>query len=241
MSNLIKRYQQNTVGKDWVVGDIHGHFTRLLSALGAIDFDPTKDRLFSTGDLVDRGPESHLAMEWIDKPWFFPVRGNHEDFAIRWAQPDNNISTSNYAYNGGQWNIDNNQSERIAVANKLSTLPVAIELETANGLIGIIHAEPTDDWNKLRDMLQHADEVDGGLDELLKFVMWDRSRIQSNDDCGVVGVAAAVVGHTPIIQTITLGNVHYIDTGGWHPKGAGFSFFDTTSMWINTVSNPDEY
>ncbi|WP_183132684.1 metallophosphoesterase, partial [Pseudomonas amygdali] len=53
----IKRFAENTVGRDFAVGDIHGHFTRLQVALDVAGFNPAVDRLFSVGDLVDRGPE----------------------------------------------------------------------------------------------------------------------------------------------------------------------------------------
>ena len=55
------RFAQNTVGRDFAVGDIHGCFTELQRGLEAIGFDPSTDRLFSVGDLVDRGPESHTS------------------------------------------------------------------------------------------------------------------------------------------------------------------------------------
>lgn len=67
MSKL-KHFTVNTAGRDFAVGDIHGHFTRLQVALDAVSFDPAVDRLFSVGDLVDRGPESEQVLEWLAKP-----------------------------------------------------------------------------------------------------------------------------------------------------------------------------
>ncbi|MCA4078770.1 metallophosphoesterase, partial [Pseudomonas kurunegalensis] len=57
----IKRFAANRAGRDFAVGDIHGHFTRLQAALDSAGFDPAIDRLFSVGDLVDRGPDSLAA------------------------------------------------------------------------------------------------------------------------------------------------------------------------------------
>ncbi|MBP5144082.1 metallophosphoesterase, partial [Pseudomonas chlororaphis] len=73
--NKIQRFEINTAGRDFAVGDIHGHFTKLQAALDAVQFDPTVDRLFSVGDLVDRGPESADVDTWLAKPWFHAVRG----------------------------------------------------------------------------------------------------------------------------------------------------------------------
>ena len=65
---MIKRFELNNKGRDYVVGDIHGCFSLLSKELYEIGFDEKTDRLFSVGDLVDRGTESHLAVEWLKKP-----------------------------------------------------------------------------------------------------------------------------------------------------------------------------
>lgn len=95
----IKHFAINTAGRDFAVGDIHGHFTRLQAALNAAGFDPAVDRLFSVGDLVDRGPESEDVIRWLNKPWFHPVRGNHDDYVCRYDSCDQ----ENWLYNGGAW------------------------------------------------------------------------------------------------------------------------------------------
>ena len=41
-------------GRDLVVGDVHGHFPTLRHALAELEVGPA-DRLFSLGDLIDRG------------------------------------------------------------------------------------------------------------------------------------------------------------------------------------------
>jgi len=69
----------NEKGKDYIVGDLHGNYYLLLEALKKINFDPDKDRLFSVGDLVDRGPNVYECLKLLDEPWFFAVKGNHEN------------------------------------------------------------------------------------------------------------------------------------------------------------------
>lgn len=76
--NKFKRFEINTTGRDFAVGDVHGHFTKLQAALDAVGFNAATDRLFSVGDLVDRGPESADVDTWLAKPWFFAVQGNHD-------------------------------------------------------------------------------------------------------------------------------------------------------------------
>lgn len=76
---FFKNYPANTHGTDYVVGDLHGHRKQLLDELERIKFDPFHDRLFCTGDVVDRGPDSFGTLKLILEPWFYLVRGNHED------------------------------------------------------------------------------------------------------------------------------------------------------------------
>lgn len=239
MSDLIKRFTRNPLGRDLIVGDIHGHFTRLQNALKAIGFDPSRDRLFSVGDLVDRGPESKDALIWLEKPWFRAVQGNHEDMAIRWGMPDCRMDAQNYAANGGSWNIANTPEERAEFSHALRVLPVAIEIETAEGIVGVVHAGcPCASWSVLTAILDnplaYSNKALGALaDEL----MWSRTRIQAMDDSIVEGVRAVVVGHTPMQRPTSLGNTIFIDTAGWHPSGAGFTILDAATLTTTTVPN----
>ena len=98
---MIKHFTENKLGKDYVVGDIHGCFEKLERELVELGFDETKDRLFSVGDLVDRGPSSEKVLYWLAKHWLHAVRGNHEQMAIDFI--DGNSDRYMYSYNGGQW------------------------------------------------------------------------------------------------------------------------------------------
>lgn len=42
----------------YIVGDIHGNYDALLDLLHAVEFRPGRDRLWCTGDIVNRGPGS---------------------------------------------------------------------------------------------------------------------------------------------------------------------------------------
>ncbi len=75
-------YPPNPVGRDFVVGDLHGHFDLLEDRLRQVEFDGARDRCFSVGDLIDRGPKPVDCLLLARRPWFFPVRGNHEQMML---------------------------------------------------------------------------------------------------------------------------------------------------------------
>lgn len=210
---MIRNFEQNTAGRDFVVGDIHGCFSKLRVLLSEIGFDPAKDRLFSVGDLVDRGPESREALEWLAYPWFHAVKGNHEDMAVLYA--GRQIDDYMYAVNGGAWFIGMTEAERAPFVENFKDLPVAIQVQTATGPVGIVHGEcPVADWNDLYPALtgEHWEAFTG-------MCLWSRDRITNKFTDEVKNVRAVICGHTPLRHKQTLGNVHYIDTAAVFPGG----------------------
>ena len=204
----IQKYAKNIRGTDWVVGDIHGHYTRLQAALDAAGFTPETDRLFACGDLVDRGPESEQAIDWLSLPWFHSVRGNHCDYVVRY----HTVDTRNWIRNGGLWFQGLSEYEQFSFADKMSTLPFAIEVETSAGIVGIVHADPiVDDWHRLPDFCARRRNRES--------LIWSRKRVDSGDNSRVVGIDCVCVGHTPVYKPTLLGNVWHLDTAGWSDDG----------------------
>lgn len=227
---LLRRFAVNPLGRDFIVGDIHGTFSKLSEKLAAIGFSPeTGDRLFSVGDLVDRGPESALVLDWLARPWFFPVQGNHDDMAVRWANPLNRMDAVNYGKNGGAWNIGNLPQERLVFGEALAALPLAIELETSTGLVGIVHAEcPFESWSGLTAALLDPALAGSALRFVENSLLWGRDRINGAHADLIEGVRAVVVGHTPVGSFTSLGNSLYIDTMGW--RGGEFTILEAETL-----------
>ncbi|ALM86901.1 metallophosphoesterase [Bordetella sp. N] len=223
MPPVIQHFARNTSGRDWAVGDIHGHFSRLRETLTLAGFNAARDRLFSVGDLIDRGPECRAALEWLRQPWFHAVQGNHEDYAVRHVR-HGMVDTDNWRKNGGGWFLEMTDEDQRIHAEALAALPVALEVETAEGLVGLLHADsPVSAWAKLDGILRTRPK------RARDFCLWSRQRLERHDATCVTGLRALVVGHTPVERAIVLGNVYHIDTGGWQPDGY-FTLLDLTTL-----------
>ncbi len=205
----VVRYALNETGRDFVVGDIHGMFTAMQELLDDVNFDESKDRLFSVGDLVDRGPESRASIDWLAKPWFSACRGNHEQFALDAGDPEQYELWVNH--NGGHWWLDIGASDRRRFVDSFAQMPLAIEVETRAGRIGIVHADiPREhSWEKFMGLLEDGHEA------AIFFAMWSRNRIAGVENAAPVEgqVERIYCGHTPTRDVIKVHNVYYIDTG----------------------------
>jgi serine/threonine protein phosphatase 1 len=204
---MIKHFEINTKGRDFVDGDIHGCFTQLKEKLLEIGFNSKSDRLFSVGDLIDRGNESEECVKWLNKSCFHAVRGNHEQMLIDVVNGD--YDAYGYIQNGGSWFLFLTETEQKNFAVLFDTFPIAIEIETKNGLVGIVHADcQANDWNKLESLLTGERK-----EEIKECCLRDRTRAEQNITTIVDNVHKIYVGHTPVKEITALGNVIYIDTG----------------------------
>ena len=222
---MVKSFGINTIGKDYIVGDIHGSFSMLDVKLKEIGFNKKVDRLFSTGDLVDRGPESELCVQWLAKPWFHAVKGNHEQMAIDYFRKtgDYVMTTSDYDRNGGEWFTTKGAEEQLKFVVAFEKMPTLIELKTKAGMVGIVHAECIENnWGLTKD------EVLAKSDWAFQATLWERSKINYKDLADVKGVRAVVVGHTPLRDPLVLGNTYYIDTGAVF--GKRFTILDAATL-----------
>ncbi|WP_008318487.1 metallophosphoesterase [Leptolyngbya sp. PCC 6406] len=85
------------------IGDVHGHYDGLMGLLEAMD-PREDDRMYFVGDLIDRGNQSALVIEYVRKYATGCVLGNHEQLLLE-AFADGHANASAlqaWLYSGGQ-------------------------------------------------------------------------------------------------------------------------------------------
>ncbi len=211
----VSRFKRNTKGRDFVVADIHGAFDLLVIAMAEIDFDPEVDRIFSTGDLIDRGDTSHRCTEFIALPYFHTTMGNHESMLLdlyKHGEPPAHLLELAAQHNGFAWWLGVSNEKRHEILEAIRTLPYVIEVDSACGKVGLIHADVPRNMN-WDDFIA---AVEAGNAEIIETCLWGRERIKQADMSGVAGIARVFLGHTPQMQGLTCyGNVYALDTGAY--------------------------
>jgi len=217
MIEPVVRLPLQETGRTLVCGDIHGCFSLLEEKLKEVGFDASVDRVICVGDLIDRGPESIRALEFLDAPWFYSVMGNHEHMLLDVLS--GNISMeSTWLREGGSWFYEQvPESARAAWVERLSKLPILIEIETVTGLVGVVHADiPRGvSWQRFVRLVQ-----DGNPAALAK-ALKSRFRVSSRLREHVPGVTKIYCGHTYVAEPRLQANVWCIDTGAYMGEGSG--------------------
>ena len=204
-----RSYPANCLGRDFVLGDIHGAYDMVLQGMRQVRFDKKVDRIFSVGDLIDRGAGSHRALEFLAQPYVYAVRGNHDDDFSTLSLDDMKVLGA-MNWNGLKWVLDVTDEKLLAIKEKFMTLPIAIEVATSRGSVGLVHGEvPAGmSWQSFTQALQRGDE------KVIESALTGRDRLQSKDATGVAGIGRVFVGHTVQWTGPTkLANVVAIDTG----------------------------
>ena len=239
----LTRLKANPKGRDYTVGDIHGEFDKVHALLNKINFNPDNDRLFCVGDLIDRGPASYEVIAFLDSPYVWAVRGNHEQMAIEYftATQENPVRALQmrpmFDANGGEWFTKLDYDRQARYSARFEELPYAIEIdgEEQEMKFGIVHAEvPGDDWGFFTMWMdQAAPPPNDGWHHVEHYALWGRDIIRGRADFKfVAGIDRVFVGHTPVRDYAQIGNVFYIDTGAVF--GRKLTMIDINSLEVFT-------
>ncbi|MBG6083088.1 metallophosphoesterase [Rubrivivax gelatinosus] len=209
----VLRLRRNDIGRDFIVGDIHGAYDMVVEAMRLVRFNPSRDRLLAVGDLVNRGPDSWRCLRFLQQPYVFSVRGNHDQNLVALysnGEPSQTVLDFMAARCGMNWWLDTPEDVRREILRALAKLPIVIEVETRRGLVGILHGNVPANMG-WANFINHVERGHiGVIDEAIQ----GRTRILAGDQSGVLGVGRVFVGHTPQRGgPKRYGNVYAVDTG----------------------------
>lgn len=207
--SLVKRLPANVGGRDFIVGDVHGCTEALHALLCQVEFDTTVDRLFSVGDLIDRGPDSGGALTLLDCAWFHSVRGNHEEMLLTVVNEPTARHWDWWVQNGGAWARGADATELRLLADRFDELPLAIVVGEGAERFNVMHAEffGGDADLDAEDFEPH----------IAMRMLWGRDIInrKAAPRAGT-NLSTTYVGHTPVQSPVLMHSHHYIDTGAGH-------------------------
>lgn len=233
MTTFYQILPANTDGRDFVVGDLHGCLDLLEEQLDRQNFDTQRDRLFSVGDLIDRGPNSLGCLRLLRQPWFHAVVGNHEDMLLNYFSLRDSYSYKSTALlsNGGDWvtRLDSDEQEELRedLLPRVLSLPYVITVENGLETFHVAHAE----------LLLNDDYLsESRLSRMVNELTWSRRLVyQVNLDAlserhtpfGALTIshkpweprmALRFVGHTPLSLLVMHRSHLFIDGGAFLRK-----------------------
>ncbi|MBV6272164.1 metallophosphoesterase [Alcaligenaceae bacterium CGII-47] len=205
MINLHQHLPTNSVGRDFIVGDLHGCLDLFQAELKRIAFNPDRDRILSVGDLADRGLDSMGCLRLLREPWFHAVRGNHEQMLINFSDPDiipygTNTEADLFFRNGGGWvrNLPKDETDELwsDLLRRVVQLPYVITVGEGGNRFHVAHAElmtgnPHVSFSGLRrpepgnrlpsDQILTDDELtESTLDAMTTALIWGRRVVGSS-------------------------------------------------------------
>lgn len=240
---LFKQLLVNPNGRDFVVGDIHGHLSRLEKVLDYHQFKPESDRLIAVGDLINRGTDSLNTLRLLSEPWFFSVAGNHERMISQYRQALTRRQLTaderqKMVSIGAQWLLDaydalneDKWADLITeIMNLITQMPLMIQVGNGPEAVGVIHAELPDwDWSRSVTRLERIKKVkfwDQPRDEpSIESLLWGNAQFQSlrngeQNDRHISGIAWVIQGHSVSNIPKRAGNRLWIDTGADESQSA---------------------
>lgn len=214
-----------------IIGDVHGCYRELISLLRTLGYTLPKNideisadtvsappgrGLIFVGDLVDRGPNSALAlkivMAFAAAGLALSVRGNHDDKLLRWFK-GNKVSL-NHGLDGTIADLSQcTVTERQNIEAFLDALPLFLWLD--GGKLVVAHAGVLESMvtgsgahyseNQIRRFCLYGD-TEGERDATGLPVRYHWA-------AGYRGKTAIVYGHTPLAKLAWVNNTLCIDTG----------------------------
>jgi serine/threonine protein phosphatase 1 len=217
----VRHLAANAAGRDFIVGDIHGHYEALLKLMAAANFDKKKDRMFCSGDLIDRGPDPVWSASLVNEPWFHSTLGNHDLFLVRNVarrSKDEKKFRDDAFEIGGAWALGQDQGTLEAIATELQKLPHVLTVGEGAERFNVVHAAMRDNYGYLTDsevdQINDRSECPWFVHDLTE----DRQLWRSNLREEQPGLSMTYCGHTPN-GALAYNRSHLcLDLGSGHPN-----------------------
>lgn len=206
-----------------IFGDIHGHFDRILALLDHVGYDPSKDVLYTTGDMVDRGPKNLDVFRFFtEDERRYSVLGNHEEMIL------DDYNYHMWIHNGGYQTMTELNDGYLSIEwfrKQIKKLPYIIDVGKVGdeGAFRILHAEIRPFYDERLIQLELAEKDPNFLNELI----WGRAGVIMINKSPVIQEKVdqlsdallnrqpmrTFVGHSVMEKPTTIGNRTYLDTG----------------------------
>ena len=263
----VRSAPENVKGRDFVVGDLHGCFDLLDRLLEHVSFDPGCDRLFSVGDLIDRGHDSLRSLEYLRAPWFHGVRGNHEAMLLDAFESYRvtgtldelkTITNSEMWMNGGEWVGELLDEKTLAVNPLLDELLARIDALPLIWVIGqgenrfhVVHAELLrPDYRQSEVKVWLDADIDRWLtgeqivDEVQHRLLWGRTLMWvlagPTARAMQAGLSPTYCGHTPQHTVRRCFSHICLDTGAYQALEPGWPQ-DGTGLTVWSVQEGRQF
>lgn len=227
-------FEENMKGVDYVVGDIHGNKSALMRLIKKVNFNFENDRLFSVGDLIDRGNENIEVIDLLKEKWFFAVCGNHEEIIINIKlKKYEDVYENKLNRDGNLWFFKESDEKRTEIVNIFKNLPYAIQV----GNIGIVHAYPDTCWNETLYAIKKKDHFK------INTYIYNRSvsKLVSNYNYTTVkkieNIDYVIVGHQIQDDAQIVKNLIFLDTGYYAGGKLTFINLKTKEFFVEDNKN----
>ena len=213
------------MGKHYVIGDVHGHYTCLMNLLKKLDIQED-DKVYFVGDFLDRAPtaeEQKKLIEWcienIDEHGqYASVLGNHEDMfhetytnALQCALNEGQVADSKRHYQfctrmENQYalfsSLESYEVNYGVLDDLVCKMPVYIAFEVNGHRYLVTHSWLVDDEGI--DITEPCSRNDSGdLNINLFSSVWTRSFLHTKPEGYTV-----IHGHTPTISRSSYWNLN---------------------------------
>lgn len=219
-----------------IMGDVHGQLNQLKQLFDYLDTAYPGIEIYSTGDLIDRGPDSKGVVNLCIKRQVKAVRGNHDDTLIRYIKSE--VGALHCHLNPGMGGLITAHSYGIKSPTTfndifdqykklipdehkryLCDLPLYRIIKSNGKKYFLNHAGLAQtDWDFI--LKEHYDDdnnqkINAAMDTFEDSILW----VHKGGGFARIFNMKQIVGHKPVAHAILSDDFYMVDTGCGKPNG----------------------